>query len=86
MRLFYRNVDIIVRKIVNKRDPYSLFPYAPEDEYEKEVKLIEAYIADNREDLSNLPNFLKTIFDSELIFEKEKRNFEMVGKLIANKV
>lgn len=27
-----------VRKIINEWDPYSLFPYAPENEYELEIK------------------------------------------------
>ena len=32
-----------IRKIINEWDPYSLFPYAPKNEYEAEIKKIESY-------------------------------------------
>lgn len=32
---------MLVKKIIDEWDPINLFPYAPEDEYEEEVKQIE---------------------------------------------
>ena len=36
-----------VREIINDWDPIGLFPMAPDDEYEDEIKKIYEYILDN---------------------------------------
>ena len=36
-----------VREIINDWDPIGVFPMAPDDEYEDEIKKIHEYILDN---------------------------------------
>lgn len=38
-----------IMKIINKWDPIDIFPMGPEDEYIREIELIEKIIEDNSE-------------------------------------
>ncbi|MDY6064945.1 MAG: DUF1871 domain-containing protein [Finegoldia sp.] len=70
-----------VENIINEWDPYSLFPYAPKDEYNNEIDLIENFIkTENNE--NKLALFLKNIFETDIIFEENKRNFLEISKKI----
>ena len=70
-----------IEKIINNWDPYSLFPYAPKDEYSKEISEIKNYINTNN-DIGDLTNYLGQLFDKEIIFEEEKKNFLEIAKKI----
>ncbi len=57
--------------IINKWDPISLFPYAPEDEYRSEISKIYLFIKENNGDLSGLGTRIFQIFTesfSEQVF------------------
>lgn len=69
-----------IRKIINEWDPYSLFPYAPENEYETEIKKIESFVSRNNVK-TDLSEFIKSIFDFEDI-SKEKRNLDNIVEKI----
>lgn len=73
-------ININIRKIINEWDPYSLFPYAPDNEYESEIRKIEKFISTNNSKV-DLSKFIKSIFDFEDINE-EKRNLEDIVEKI----
>lgn len=70
-----------IEKIINAWDPYSLFPFAPKDEYEDEIGKIKTYIKRNRS-LDDLTKYLGKIFDVDIIFEDEKKEFFKIAKKI----
>lgn len=70
-----------IRKIINEWDPYSLFPYAPENEYESEIKKIESFVSTNNVK-TDLSEFIKSIFDFEDISEDKKTLDDIVEKII----
>lgn len=53
---------MLVKKIIEEWDPIDVFPYAPEDEYEEEVKQIEEYILNASLDKHNLAKEIYTMF------------------------
>lgn len=73
-------ININIRKIINEWDPYSLFPYAPDNEYESEIRKIEKFISTNNSKV-DLSKFIKSIFNFEDINE-EKRNLEDIVEKI----
>ncbi|WP_019035271.1 DUF1871 family protein [Peptoniphilus lacrimalis] len=70
-----------VRKIINQWDPYSLFPYAPENEYETEIKKIESFVSRNNVK-TDLSEFIESIFDFEDISEDKKTLDDIVEKIL----
>lgn len=71
-----------IKEIINTWDPYSLFPYAPKDEYSEEIAFIEQLIREhpNPSD-TDLVQYMEEVFDVEDI-EKDKRNFiQVVAKI-----
>ena len=70
-----------IRKIINEWDPYSLFPYAPKNEYEAEIKKIESFVSTNnvKKDLSA---FIESIFDFEDISEDKQTLDDVVEKIL----
>ncbi len=70
-----------IRKIINEWDPYSLFPYTPENEYESEIKKIETFVSTNNVK-TDLSEFIKSIFDFEDISEDKKTLDDIVEKII----
>lgn len=70
-----------IEKIINSWDPYSLFPFAPKDEYSEEISKIENYVKKNH-DLEALNKYLGLIFDTGIIFEEEKKDFLKIAKKI----
>lgn len=70
-----------IEKIINSWDPYSLFPFAPKDEYSEEISKIEDFIKKNR-DVEALSKYLGLIFDTGIIFEEEKKDFLKIAKKI----
>lgn len=69
-----------IRKIINEWDPYSLFPYAPENEYESEIKKIETFVSTNNVK-TDLSEFIKSIFDFEDISEDKKTLDDIVENM-----
>lgn len=67
-----------VATIVNQWDPYSLFPYAPSDEYSGEINIITAFMKSDY-DKTDLILELKRIFDESDIVE-EKRIFSTIAE------
>ncbi len=74
-------IKMDVRKIINEWDPYSLFPYAPENEYELEIKKIESFVSTNNVK-TDLSEFIKSIFDFEDISEDKKTLDDIVEKIL----
>lgn len=74
-------IKMDVRKIINEWDPYSLFPYAPENEYELEIKKIESFVSTNNVK-TDLSEFIKYIFDFEDISEDKKTLDDIVEKIL----
>lgn len=70
-----------IDNIIKEWDPYSLFPFAPEDEYKDEISRIKTYIKKNQS-LDGLTKYLGRIFDIDIIFEEEKKNFLKIAKKI----
>lgn len=70
-----------IEKIINSWDPYSLFPFAPKDEYSTEISKIEDFIKKNH-DVEALSKYLGLIFDTGIIFEEEKKDFLKIAKII----
>lgn len=67
-----------VATIVNQWDPYSLFPYAPSDEYSGEINKIIAFMKSDY-DQTDLILELKRIFDESDIVE-DKRDFSTIAE------
>ncbi|SUB57717.1 Uncharacterised protein [Peptoniphilus lacrimalis] len=74
-------IKMDVRKIINQWDPYSLFPYAPENEYETEIKKIESFVSRNNVK-TDLSEFIESIFDFEDISEDKKTLDDIVEKIL----
>ena len=72
-----------IEKIINDWDPYQLFSFAPEDEYKDEISKIKSYVKINQS-FDGLTKYLEQIFDNEIIFEKEKKDFLKISKKILN--
>lgn len=70
-----------IEKIINSWDPYSLFPFAPKDEYSTEISKIEDFIKKNR-DVEALSKYLGKLFDDQIIFEEDKGDFLKIAKII----
>ena len=68
--------------IINEWDPYSLFPFAPNDEYIDEINRIN-YFLKTKHDLDDLIKFLEEIFDLDIILD-EKKDFTKIAKKILN--
>lgn len=64
-----------IEKIINDWDPYSVFPFAPKDEYQDEINKIKNHIKRNQS-LDGLTKYL------EKIFEDEKKDFFKIAKKI----
>lgn len=72
-----------IEKIINDWDPYSLFPFAPNDEYKDEINKINTYVKTNQS-LDGFTNYLEQIFDVDIIFEEEKKDFLKIARKILN--
>ncbi|WP_311481414.1 DUF1871 domain-containing protein [uncultured Anaerococcus sp.] len=70
-----------IEKIINSWDPYSLFPFAPKDEYSTEISKIEDFIKKNR-DVEALSKYLGKLFDDQIIFQEDKGDFLKIAKII----
>lgn len=68
-----------IEKIINSWDPYSLFPFAPIDEYSWEICKIDNFIIKNH-DVVDLSKYLGQIFDDEIIFEEDKKDYLKIAK------
>lgn len=60
-----------------------MFSFAPEDEYKDEISKIKSYVKINQS-FDGLTKYLEQIFDNEIIFEKEKKDFLKIVKKILN--
>lgn len=75
-----------IKEIINVWDPYSLFPYAPEDEYAIEIAHLEKFIKEHLDSSdSDLAQYMKEVFELEDI-EKDKRNFLQIATKIFDTV
>lgn len=67
--------------IINEWDPYSLFPFAPSDEYIGEINKINDFLK-TKQDLDDLIKFLGELFDLDIISDEEKKDFTKIAKKI----
>jgi len=80
-----------LRSIINKWDPVDLMPFAPKDEYDPEVKEIEKYIHEHKENITldeltdKIYNVFVTFF-GEFVFVKTKEDCADVAKKILKKI
>lgn len=51
-----------ITKIINEWDPIDFFPYAPEDEYEEEIKKISNYLNNIDVDKISLTKKINEVF------------------------
>ena len=72
-----------IEKIINDWDPYSLFPFASNDEYKDEISKINTYVKTNQS-LDGFTNYLERIFDVDIIFVEEKKDFLKIARKILN--
>lgn len=72
-----------IEKIINDWDPYLLLPFAPNDEYKDEISKINTYVKTNQS-LDGFTNYLEQIFDVDIIFEEEKKDFLKIARKILN--
>lgn len=52
----------MIKTIINEWDPIDLFPYAPEDEYEEEIRLLDDFIRVNDPNTEMLTNEIHRVF------------------------
>jgi len=72
----------MISDIINKWDPIGLFPYAPSDEYEEEIKLLEDFIKNNRVTESDLAEKIYRIFVKRFgddVFKKEINECSLIA-------
>ncbi len=72
-----------IEKIINDWGPYQLFSLAPEDEYKDEISKINTYVKTNQS-VDRLTKYLEQIFDVDIIFVEEKKDFLKISKKILN--
>lgn len=75
----------MIKDIINEWDPIDLFPYAPADEYEEEIYLLEDFV--KSEEVSNelLANEIHKIFEKRFgadVFKRNKAECSEVAKRI----
>lgn len=71
-----------IKKIIDTWDPYDLMTFAPEDEYNGEVKEIEEYIKNHKEiNLESIKELINTIFDFD-IMNNNKKDIDKVAREI----
>ncbi|WP_151409788.1 DUF1871 domain-containing protein [Anaerococcus sp. Marseille-P9784] len=72
-----------IEKIINDWDLYLLLPFAPKDEYKDEISKINIYVKTNQS-IDRLTKYLEQIFDVDIIFVEEKKDFLKIVKKILN--
>lgn len=72
-----------IDKIIKEWDPYSLFPFAPKDEYKVEINQIKIYI-EKEKNIENLAKYLENVFDIDLIYDEKKKNFLGIAKKLVS--
>lgn len=70
-----------IKNIINEWDPYSLFPFAPNDEYDYEIDMINDFIKKDK-NKTELVLFLDEIFDSNIIYEDYKKDYLKIADKI----
>ena len=68
-----------IDNIIKEWDPYSLFPFAPKDEYNAEINQIKSFIKKEK-NIDNLAKYLESIFDVDFIYHENKKNFLEIAK------
>lgn len=68
-----------IDNIIKEWDPYSLFSFAPKDEYNAEINQIKSFIKKEK-DIDNLAKYLESIFDVDFIYDENKKNFLEIAK------
>jgi hypothetical protein len=74
-----------VAKIINDWDPIDLFPYAPKDEYEVEIDMINKLLNEST-DLEHLANNINTVFTrrfgDDVFTKKYNECFNIAKKIL----
>lgn len=74
-----------VAKIINDWDPIDLFPYAPKDEYEVEIDMINKLLNEST-DLEHLANNINTVltrrFGDDVFTKKYNECFNIAKKIL----
>ena len=68
-----------IDNIIKEWDPYSLFPFAPKDEYNAEINQIKSFIKKEK-NIDNLAKYLESIFDVDFIYDENKKKFLEIAK------
>lgn len=75
----------MIKDIINEWDPIDLFPYAPADEYENEVHLLEDFVKSKEMSEEILGNEIYKIFEKRFGSDVFKRNKFECSK-VANRI
>jgi hypothetical protein len=69
------------KKIITQWDPIELFPWAPLDEYENEISLINA-VLDKTDIVDDVAKGIKNIFRDKFgdVFKKDDKECLMIAK------
>ncbi len=77
---------ISIKEIIDKWDPIDLLPYAPNDEYDSECKMIQGFI-DGCEELINieiLGALIKDVFEKRFGVDVFKKDLNECKKIASN--
>ena len=80
-------MKLIVEEVINNWDPLYLFPYAPKDEYKKEIEYITT-LFEGTIDIKNIAYGIKNIFIKSFgsdIFKKDYNECVTIANEILNK-
>lgn len=75
----------MIKDIINEWDPIDLFPYAPTDEYENEVHLLEDFVKSKEMSEEILGNEIHKIFEKRFGADVFKQNKSECSK-VANRI
>jgi len=78
----------IITEIINEWDPIDLFPFAPQDEYKKEIDNIIKLI-NGTKDIDDISNGIYTIFSESFgddVFKKNLNDCISIAALIIKRL
>lgn len=79
----------MIKNIVNEWDPMNLFPYAPDNEYEVEIHMIEKFIQSNDVNEEKLTEAIISVFSQSFgndLFKRKKNECRSIAKKIIMKM
>jgi len=79
----------MIKDVINEWDPLNLFPYAPDNEYENEILLIEKFIQLNEVNVENITEVIILVFTKSFgndLFKHKKIECHFIAKKIMKKL